>query len=91
MPPIENARGQRVVIEHSPDDRTCPLHLAQQARDDLTAAGAKVHFVTYAGGHGWRGAMYPRMKAAFAFLLDSTGPADPEPNQPDEPSPDPAR
>ncbi len=73
MPPIENARSRRVVIEHSPDDRTCPPDLAEKARDDLTAAGAKVRFVTYAGGHGWRGALYPRMKAAFAFLLDRAG------------------
>lgn len=68
-----------------------PFHLAEKARDDLTAAGASVRFVTYAGGHGWRGAIYPRMKDAFAFLLEGAGREEQWPSPPTEPNPDPAR
>lgn len=69
MPPIAAAAGRRIFIEHSPDDRICPFRLAEQARDALTEVGAIVHFETTAGGHGWRGAIYPRMRKAFEFLL----------------------
>lgn len=91
MPPVARAAGRRVVIEHSPDDRTCPFHLAEKARDNLTAAGASVQFVTYPGGHGWRGAIYPRMKEAFAFLLEGAGREEHSPSPPAGPNPDPAR
>ncbi|MCC6907481.1 MAG: hypothetical protein IT430_06035 [Phycisphaerales bacterium] len=80
MPPLENAAGRRIAIEHSPQDNRCPFRLAGQARDALTAAGAVVKFETFSGGHGWRGAIYPRMKAAFEFLLE-------KPAAPDQPEP----
>lgn len=53
LPPLSTAKDRPYYLYHSPEDRTCPLRMAQQARLALQAAGAKVTFVTYEGGHGW--------------------------------------
>ncbi len=88
LPAIANAKNRRIAIEHSPDDRVCPFRLAEQARDQLTAAGAAVQFETYPGGHGWRGAIYPRMRQALDFLLRVEPPST---SQESEPSSEPTR
>ena len=68
LPPVKNAKGRRFYIEHSPDDRVCPHWMAKKAHKELKEAGAKVEFTEYRGGHGFRGNIYGRMKAAFKWL-----------------------
>jgi predicted esterase len=72
--PLAPARGHAYYIEHSPQDKICPLRMAQEAVRLLTAAGAKVKFNEYAGGHGWRGAIYPRIAAAIRWLEQNAQP-----------------
>jgi hypothetical protein len=69
--PLTQARGHAYFIEHRPQDRVCPLRMAQEAARLLTAEGAKVKFHEYAGGHGWRGNIYPRIAAAIRWLEES--------------------
>ncbi len=66
--PLAQARGHAYFIEHSPQDKICPLAMAQEAVRLLTAEGAKVQFNQYTGGHGWRGNVYPRISAAIHWL-----------------------
>ncbi|MEM8783056.1 MAG: hypothetical protein AAGE65_09405 [Planctomycetota bacterium] len=60
-------RGRAFRIEHSPTD-FIPIRMAEAARDELSKAGASVDYVTYAGGHGWHGAIWDRLSAGFAWL-----------------------
>jgi hypothetical protein len=66
--PLSLARGHAYFIEHSPQDKVCPFRMAEEAVRVLTAAGAKVQLNQYAGGHGWRGDVYPRITAAIQWL-----------------------
>jgi predicted esterase len=68
MGPLENVKGFPVYILHSPDDKVCPLMLAQKARTELSNAGANVGWGTYSGGHGWTDDPYGRIRAGMAFL-----------------------
>lgn len=68
LPKLAGAKGKPFFIDHSPDDQTCPFRMAEEARDALKKAGASVEFVTYEGGHGWKGAMWDRMKKGIAHL-----------------------
>ncbi len=66
--PLTEAHGCAYFIEHSPQDKVCPFAMAQEAVRQLTAAGAKVKFNQYVGGHAWRGDVYPRIGAAIQWL-----------------------
>jgi predicted esterase len=68
LPPLAAAKGRAYYIEHSPADRVCPFHMAEQAGKSLLAAGAKVKLTTYQGGHGWRGNVYPRIRSGLEWL-----------------------
>jgi len=72
LPPLSLAKGHAYYIEHSPDDRICPIWMADLAKKELEKAGAKVHFATYKGGHGWRGDVYGRMRKAIEWLEENT-------------------
>ncbi len=72
--PLAPAHGHAYYIEHSPQDKICPLAMAQEACRLLTAEGAKVQFNEYAGGHGWRGNIYPRISAAVQWLEKNAQP-----------------
>lgn len=52
---LSNARGKRIHLLHSPEDRTCPYVMAESAEKALSEAGATVQLVDYDGGHGWHG------------------------------------
>jgi len=52
-PTLAKAKGRAFYIYHSPDDQLISLGQAEEARDALARAGAKVQLVTYQGGHGW--------------------------------------
>ncbi len=68
LPPLDEAKGEAYVIEHSPDDKVCPFAMAKDAEQRLAAAGAKVKFVQTSGDHGWSGDVYGRMRAGIAWL-----------------------
>jgi len=72
LPPLENARGHAYFIDHSPDDRTCPFHMAKAAEQSLGEHGASVRFNTYQGGHGWRGDPYGRIRNGIEWLEKQT-------------------
>lgn len=67
LPPLENAKGKRVYILHSPED-FIPIRMAEEARDALKKGGATVEYATYEGGHGWHGDIDAYFRAAVAFL-----------------------
>ena len=68
LPDLKNARGQSYFIEHSPDDRVCPIRLASQAKKRLKENGAAVFFNTYEGGHGWHGNYFARITGGMKWL-----------------------
>lgn len=68
LPPLDEAKGEAYVIEHSPGDKVCPFAMAEDAETRLTAAGAKVKFVRTSGDHGWSGDVYGRIRAGCAWL-----------------------
>jgi len=71
LPPLTLAKGRAFFLDHSPDDRTCPFADAEKAEKALKEAKAHVKLVTYEGGHGWKGAMWKRMKDGLAFLAEN--------------------
>jgi predicted esterase len=75
LPHLKNARGHAYVIDHSPDDRTCPFRMAKAAEQSLQAHGASVRFNTYKGGHGWRGDVYGRISGGLKWLEKQTASA----------------
>jgi predicted esterase len=75
LPTLKNGAGRRFYILHSPQDQVCPIKMAEQARDELTKAGAVVEFSTYEGGHGWRGNVYGNVKSGIEWLASGSKPA----------------
>ena len=72
MESLKSTKGRPFFILHSPEDRTCPLKLAEQARDTLRKKGAKVEWATYAGGHGWGGDSEDLARRALHWLDEQT-------------------
>lgn len=67
LPKLKQAKDRAFAILHSPED-FIPIRMAEEARDALEEAKARVHYATYEGGHGWRDDPYAKMRAAIAFL-----------------------
>jgi hypothetical protein len=55
-------------LYHSPDDRVCPLRMAEQAEKDLKKNGAVVKLTTYQGRYGWRGNRYDNIRAGIEWM-----------------------
>ncbi len=72
LPPLTAAKGRRVYLLHSPADAVCPYRMAQDAKQQLTAAGAEVTLVDYAGGHGWHGPVHDTLRAGLDWLQRPT-------------------
>jgi len=68
FPKVENVKGARISILHSPQD-FIPIAQAELARDTLIAAGANVEYDTYEGGHGWQGDVFGNIRRAVAHLV----------------------
>ncbi|MHC4395836.1 MAG: alpha/beta hydrolase [Planctomycetota bacterium] len=66
--PLEQAAGHAYLIEHSPDDKVCPFWMARKAYQSLRENGAKVKFVKYKGGHGWKGNISGRIRSGVRWL-----------------------
>lgn len=65
---LEKAKGHAYFLYHSEADDVCPYRMAEQAKTDLTKAGAKVRLRDYAGGHGWKGPLYDDIREGIAWL-----------------------
>ncbi len=68
-PPVANAKGRLFLLDHSPEDRVCKYHYAEQAKRELSEAGANVRLITYQGGHGWHGPIYARVRDGLSWLV----------------------
>lgn len=84
LPSVAAAKGRSFVIDHSQEDKVCPFRMAEQARDALSRAGARVQLVTYRGGHGWRGDVFGRVGIGMRYLQGGEWAA-PEKQQPSRP------
>jgi predicted esterase len=68
LPPLDTAKGHIYYLLHSPDDKICPFSHAEQAKAELTEAGAIVQLDTYKGGHGWHGGVYSNIQRGITWL-----------------------
>ena len=66
-----NLRGRRVYLLHSPEDQVCPYRMAKDAETRLSAVGATVKFVDYAGGHGWQESALSRIGEGMSWLSET--------------------
>jgi predicted esterase len=65
---ISSVKGKSFYLLQSPEDRITRFDQAEKARDALAAAGARVHLQSYAGGHGWRGPVWPMIREGIQWL-----------------------
>jgi len=75
LPRLDRAAGQAYLIYHSPQDKVCPFRMAVDAQNRLREHGAEVMFMTYSGGHGWRGDVYGDVRKAVDWLEKTGGAA----------------
>jgi predicted esterase len=68
LPRLSKAKGHRYYIYHSPEDKICPLRMAEEAKERLSDEGADVEFITYEGGHGWHGNIFGALRTGFSWL-----------------------
>jgi len=68
LPPLDTAKGHIYYLLHSPGDKICPFSQAEQAKVELTKAGAIVQLDTYEGGHGWHGEVYSNIHRGITWL-----------------------
>jgi predicted esterase len=71
LPSLSAAKGLPYLLDHSPEDATCPFADAEKAEEALKKAGARVKLVTYRGGHGWHGDLWKRMTDGLAWLEEN--------------------
>ncbi len=86
LPPLSLAKGHAYFLYHSPDDKTCPFRMAEEAKNKLAAEGAKVKLATYAGGHGWRGNVYGDIGRGIKWLEGAVEAASVEAEAPSPPA-----
>lgn len=68
LAPLSRAKGRSFYLYQSPMDRVCPFRFAEQAVRELKNEGAAVELKTYSGGHGWRGPVFPDIRAGMEWL-----------------------
>ncbi|MHC4657922.1 MAG: alpha/beta hydrolase [Planctomycetota bacterium] len=72
LEPLEQAAGHCYFIDHSPDDKVTPFEMAKEAYGTLREYGARTEMVAYKGGHGWKGAVYIRIRKGIRWLEFAT-------------------
>jgi predicted esterase len=70
LPPLDTSKGHIYYLLHSPEDKICPFSHAEQAKAELTEAGAIVQLSIYEGGHGWHGDIYGNIKRGISWLTE---------------------
>jgi predicted esterase len=79
LPPLAQAKGHAYYLFHSPQDRVCPMRMAEQAAETLIKNGATVELVKYEGGHGWQGNVFGQIRQGLEWLeKNSNLPTDPK-------------
>ncbi len=68
LPRLENGKGKKFYLLHSPDDKICPYWMAKKGNESLTKAGAYSQLVEYNGGHGWRGNVFGNIQTGIQWL-----------------------
>lgn len=70
VPEAGTLKGVQIFQSHGTADQTLPLSQAEKLRDQLGAAGARVAWMTFAGGHA-----IPRevLNALRSFLFEADG------------------
>jgi predicted esterase len=71
LEPLANGKQRPLFLLHSPDDKTCPIAMAEQGRDAAKKAGLKVEWATYEGGHGWEGESEDQARRGLRWLAES--------------------
>ncbi|MBK8100237.1 MAG: carbohydrate binding domain-containing protein [Planctomycetes bacterium] len=66
---LARAKGQRLLLDQSPQDQITKFSHVRKAHEALTGASAIVRVSTYHGGHGWHDLPLPRLRAGFLWLL----------------------
>jgi len=67
---LDAARGKKIHLLHSPEDRVCPYRMAEDALTKLKAVGAEVQLIDYAGGHGWHGPVFDNIRSGVDWLSE---------------------
>jgi predicted esterase len=75
LPPLTNAKDKPFFLLQSPQDQVTRYTFATNAKKQLTAAGAKVKLVDYAGGHGWQGEAFMNIQPGMEWLEQGTASA----------------
>lgn len=72
FPPLTGAKGRSYYLLQSPEDSITPFVMAERARRELTAAGARVLLKTYPGGHqgAWTGEAFAGVYEAIHWLAE---------------------
>jgi hypothetical protein len=71
------AKGARILLDQSPDDRVTKFEYAERAQQQLGECGAAVRLMTYRGGHGWLDAPQARLHEGRRWLLGDEPPPAP--------------
>jgi predicted esterase len=72
LPPLNKAKGRAFYIYHSPQDKVCPMRMAEQAAKELEKNGAKTTLVKYEGGHGWHGMIFDEIRGGMDWLQENS-------------------
>ena len=70
LPDLKAAEGHAYYLLHSPQD-FIPIRMAEQAKEMLGKAKAKVHLETYEGGHRWPRNVYGSMRSGLSWLEEN--------------------
>ena len=70
LPPLKELNDRAFYILHSPGD-FISMRFANNAEQELRAAGARVKLSTYEGGHGWHGESIDHIPRAVRWLEGS--------------------
>lgn len=68
LPPLDAAKGKAFYIFHSPEDKMCPMRMAEAAEKQLAVKGATTTLVKYDGGHGWHGDVFTNVRTGLDWL-----------------------
>lgn len=67
---LQGAKGKRLYLYQSPDDKITAMRWAKDAESKLKDAGATVQLVEYAGGHGFQsGDVFGDLRKGFDWLI----------------------
>lgn len=68
LPDLAAAKGRPYYLYQSHGDKITKFSFAENARDKLLEAGARVKLVEYEGGHGWKGDVFGGIRRGVEWL-----------------------